>query len=132
MSKQNFKIMRLKSVFIVGVISMFAWSCKTTSPVSATSRIEVKEMVTSPETTLVDVRIPKQFSEKTIDGAVNVPLATIEDNLDFFRKQKQIVLFCNSGKQATQALQILKKNGINNVESAVSVKNVEAIQNEKK
>lgn len=111
---------------------MFACSCKTTSPLSATSRIEVKEMVMSPETTLVDVRIPKQFSEKTIDGAVNVPLATIEDNLDFFRKQKQIVLFCNSGKQATQALQILKKNGINNVESAVSVKNVEAIQNEKK
>ena len=125
-------MMRLKNRFIVGAISMFEWSCKTTSPVSATSRIEVKEMVMSPETTLVDVRIPKQFSEKTIDGAVNVPLATIEDNLDFFRKQKQIVLFCNSGKQATQALQILKKNGINNVESAVSVKNVEAIQNEKK
>ena len=69
---------------------------------------------------------------EAVTGAVNVPLATIEDNLDFFRKQKQIVLFCNSGKQATQALQILKKNGINNVESAVSVKNVEAIQNEKK
>ena len=124
--------MSLKKIFIVGVISMFAWSCKTATPVSVVSRTDVKEMVMSPETTLVDVRIPKQFSEKTIDGAVNVPLATIEDNLDFFRKQKQIVLFCNSGKQATQALQILKKNGINNVESAVSVKNVEAIQNEKK
>ena len=132
MSKQNFKIVSLGKILIVGVILVFACSCKTTSPLSATSRIEVKEMVMSPETTLVDVRIPKQFSEKTVDGAVNIPLANIEDNLDFFRKQKQIVLFCNSGKQATQALQILKKNGINNVESAVSVKNVEAIQNEKK
>ena len=132
MSKQNFKLMRLKNVFIIGAISIGLWSCKTATPVSEVSRTDVKEMVISPETTLVDVRIPEQFSEKTAPGAVNIPLALIEDNLDFFRKQKQIVIFCNSGKQAAQATEILKKNGIKNVYDAKTLKNVTAINQEQK
>lgn len=123
--------MRLKTVFVIGAISIGLWSCKTASPVSTVSRAEVKEMVISPETTLVDVRIPEEFSEKTAEGAVNIPLAKIEDNLYFFRKQKQIVIFCNSGKQAAQAVEILKKNGIQSVYDAKTLQNVTAIKKEK-
>ena len=124
--------MSLKKIFIVGVIAMISWSCKTAAPVAEVSRAGMKEMVTSPETTLVDVRIPEQFSEKTSPGAVNIPLAKIEDNLDFFRKQKQIVIFCNSGKQAAQAVEILKKNGIQNVYDAKTLQNVTAIKKQQK
>ncbi|MDQ0476718.1 MULTISPECIES: rhodanese-like domain-containing protein [Chryseobacterium] len=124
--------MSLKKIFIVAVISMISWSCKTATPVSEVSRAEVKEMITSPETTLVDVRIPEQFSEKTSPGAINIPLAKIEDHLDFFRKQKQTVVFCNSGKQAAQAVEILKKNGIQNVYDAKTLQNVTAVKKEKK
>ncbi len=88
-------------------------------------------MVTNPETTLVDVRINEQFSEKTSPGAVNIPLAKIEENLDFFRNQKQVIIFCNSGKQAAQAVEILKENGIKNVYDAKTLKNVTAIQQER-
>lgn len=123
--------MRLKSVFIISAISIALWSCKTAIPVAEGSRAEVKEMVMSPETTLVDVRIPAQFSEKTAQGAINIPLALIEENLDFLRKQKQVVVFCNTGRQASEAVEILKKNGIN-VYNGKSVQNIKAIQDEKK
>ncbi|MGZ5212073.1 MAG: rhodanese-like domain-containing protein [Kaistella sp.] len=62
---------------------------------------------------------------------MNIPLAKIKDNIDFFKKQKNIVVFCNSGKQAAEAIDILKQNGVQNVYSAKTLKNVEAIQNEK-
>ncbi|MGA9213380.1 rhodanese-like domain-containing protein [Kaistella sp.] len=124
--------MSLKKIFIAGLISMISWSCKTAVPVSEVSRTAIKEMVTNPETTLVDVRIPEEFSEKTAEGAINIPLAKIEENLDFFRKQKQVVLFCNRGRQSEEAIKILKKNGITNVYSGKTVHNINAIKNEKK
>ena len=124
--------MNFKNLFIVGAVILALSSCKTAVTAPQNSRAEVKEMVKNPEATLVDVRIPEQFAEKTAPGAINIPLASIEENLDFFRKQKQIVIFCNSGKQAAQAVKILKKNGIQNVYDAKTLKNVTAINNEGK
>ncbi len=123
--------MSLKKFFLLSAIVVGLWSCKTATSISEVSRAEVKEMVSNPETTLVDVRINEQFSEKTSPGAVNIPLAKIEENLDFFRNQKQVIIFCNSGKQAAQAVEILKKNGIKNVYDAKTLKNVTAIQQER-
>lgn len=122
----NFKHLIILLIFFAGISS-----CKSVSVENETSRTEIKKMVTDTETVLVDVRIPEEFSEKTAKGAINIPLATIEQNLDFLKKQKQIVVFCNRGRQAEQAVELLKKNGITNVYSAKTVQNVEAIQNEK-
>lgn len=124
--------MNFKNLLIVGAVSFGLWSCKTAVTAPQDSRAEVKEMVTNPEATLVDVRIPAQFAEKTAPGAINIPLASIEENLDFFRKQKQIVVFCNTGRQSSEAMEILKKNGITNVYNAKSLQNIEAIQKQKK
>lgn len=124
--------MRLNTFFLLGAILIGLWSCKTATPTVEVSRAEIKEMVTDPETTLVDVRIPEEFSEKTAQGAINIPVAKIKENLDFFRKQKQVVIFCNRGRQSEEAIEILKKNGITNVYSAKTVQNIEAITKEKK
>lgn len=110
---------------------MLLFSCAAKVPIVATNPANFKEIVNDPETTIVDVRIPEQFNEKTAKGAVNIPLAKIEDNIDFFKKQKKVVLFCNRGVQAQQALDILKKNGVENVYFGKTLNNVEAIQNEK-
>lgn len=106
--------------------------CKTTAPVAAEDRSRIKEIVKDPGTTLVDVRIPEQYSEATAKNAVNIPLADIENHLDFFRKQKQVVIFCNRGRQADEAIEKLRKNGITaNIYDGVTWKNVKAIQNER-
>ena len=102
-------------------------SCST--PISSReSPSAIPALVLSPETTLVDVRIPEQYEAGTAKNAVNIPLAEIEKNFDFFRKQKQSVIFCNSGKQADQAIKILKKNGIKNVYDGTSLNNIRAIE----
>lgn len=122
--------MKLKYLIVFGLfISLSSCTSRNSNP--EISREEVKEIVKNPETTLVDVRIPEQFSEKTVEGAMNIPLAKIEENLDFLRKQKNIVVFCNSGRQSSEAMEILKKNGITNVYNAKNVQNVNAIKKEK-
>lgn len=122
--------MKLKDLLMVGAISVRFWSCKNATLVSEESRTEVRKMVISPKTTLLDVRVPEQFSQGTAQDAINIPLAQIEKNIDFLRKQKQIVVFCNSGKQAAQAVEILKKNGLENVYDAKTLYNVKAIRNQ--
>lgn len=123
--------MKLKYFLNLGIAAMLLFSCAAKVPIVTTNPVNFKEIVNDPETTIVDVRIPEQFNEKTAKGAVNIPLAKIEDNIDFFKKQKKVVLFCNRGVQAQQALDILKKNGVENVYFGKTLNNVEAIQNEK-
>lgn len=78
--------------------------------------------------TLVDVRSPGQFKHSPVKNAVNIPLAEIENNLDFFRRQSRTVIFCNTGRQSGEAYKTLKDNGIKNIYNAKTWKNVYTMQ----
>lgn len=64
---------------------------------------------------LVDVRTEEEFEEGHVEGSVNIPLDEIEDSLDRFKDEKQIIVFCRSGRRSAEAKKILEKYGINNV-----------------
>lgn len=117
--------MKRSSIILVAAISLM--SCKTATlperPVG-----NVKEIVMDDETLLVDVRIPEEFSAQTAsDKAINIPLAELENNLDTIKSHKKMVVFCNKGRQADQAMDILLKNGITNVYDGSTWQNVRAI-----
>lgn len=117
--------------FLNVFIAIMLVSCSTATTFAENSAVNIKPIVKDPETAIVDVRIPEQFEEGSAQNAVNIPLATINDNLEFFRKQKNSVIYCNSGKQAQEAMEILNKNGIENVYYGKTLKNIKAIQAEK-
>ena len=87
MSKQNLKVMKYLTVLFAAAMIMFSCTAARTRSTN-NAPVNVKEIVKDPETTLVDVRIPEQFAEKTAANAVNIPLATIKDNLSFFKEKK--------------------------------------------
>lgn len=71
---------------------------------------------------LIDVRSPSEFQSGSIPNAENVPL----DQLGAFigsikNRQKEIVLFCQSGMRSKQAKHLLKANGFDNVFNAGSL-----------
>lgn len=103
-------------------------SCKT-ADTAAIPKPNIKEVVNSADVTLIDVRIPEQYQAGTAKGAINIPLAEIQDNIDSL-KGKRVVVFCNKGIQADQAMEILKKNGVEAYDGT-TWKNVKAIQDEK-
>lgn len=123
--------MKLRSIFCIVVILMFTLSCSSNSSNSKISEQKVTEMIADQETVYVDVRIPEEFAAETVKGAVNIALDQKENNLDFFKDKKNVVLFCNSGRQSGLALEILEKNGIYNAYNGTNVKRVNQLQNGK-
>ncbi|MCD0478637.1 rhodanese-like domain-containing protein [Chryseobacterium sp. LC2016-29] len=112
------------------LISVFALnSCKTKAIAENNVKTNIKQIVKSSDVVLVDVRIPEQYSEATAKDAVNIPLAELQNNIENL-KGKKVVVFCNKGIQADQAVEILKKNGVE-VYDGTTWKNVKAIQQEK-
>ncbi|WP_051891211.1 rhodanese-like domain-containing protein [Chryseobacterium sp. JM1] len=102
-------------------------ACKTTDTADY-PKADIKQIVNNSDVTLVDVRIPEQYEAGTAKGAVNIPLAEIQNNISSL-KGKKVVVFCNKGIQADQAMEILKKNGVEAYDGT-SWKNVKAIQEE--
>ncbi|WP_051884402.1 rhodanese-like domain-containing protein [Chryseobacterium luteum] len=113
--------------FMATILTLSA--CKT-ADISQVPRADIREIVNSSDVTLVDVRIPEQYEAGTARGAVNIPLAEIQNNINSL-KGKKVVVFCNMGIQADQAMEILKKNGVEAYDGT-TWKNVKAIQDEKK
>ena len=107
--------MKFNIFLYLGVLAAVFFSCATKSHAETINPANFKEIVKNPITILVDVRIPEEFSEKTAKGAVNIPLAKIEDNISFFKNQKSTVLFCNCIIQSEKAFEILIKIWDDNV-----------------
>ncbi|REC73538.1 rhodanese-like domain-containing protein [Chryseobacterium elymi] len=118
---------KVAGYFVAIILTLTACTTKSNS---LAQKVDIREMVNSSDVTLVDVRIPEQYQAGTAKGAVNIPLAEIHNNIDSLKGQK-VVVFCNKGIQADQAMEILKKNGVEAYDGT-SLQNVKGIQNEKK
>ncbi|WP_051289133.1 rhodanese-like domain-containing protein [Chryseobacterium daeguense] len=116
-------------IFGIILASTFMLTACKTATVAEAPKANIREVVNSPDVTLVDVRIPEQYAEGTAKNAINIPLAEIENKAESL-KGKKVVVFCNLGVQADKATEILKKNGVE-VYDGTSWKNVKAIQDEK-
>ena len=66
---------------------------------------------------ILDVRNYGEFDEGHIDGADNVFVGTLVDNLDKVNKDKQVVIHCQSGARASIANSLLFRNGFKNVKT---------------
>lgn len=66
---------------------------------------------------IVDVRGASEYAANHIEGADNVFVGTVEDNLDKISKDKQLVIHCQSGDRAAIAYSILAQHGYKNVKN---------------
>jgi len=57
---------------------------------------------------LIDVRDPKEFDTGTFKGAINMPVSTLEKNLDKLPKGKPIIFFCGAGARSGEAYDMVK------------------------
>lgn len=68
---------------------------------------------------LVDYRRADAFAEGHIDGAINIELDTIQDNLDKLPKDKEILIYCNTGTKSAEAAKELSDLGYENVVNSI-------------
>jgi rhodanese-related sulfurtransferase len=60
---------------------------------------------------VLDVRAPEEFVTGHVPGAVNIPHDQVAARLAEVPKDKDVVLYCRSGRRAGMAAQVLAQNG---------------------
>ena len=66
---------------------------------------------------IVDVRSRREFREKHLDGAINIPLPDIKRNIErnIKNKNKKILVYCQSGVRSARAVGIMGELGYTQV-----------------
>jgi hydroxyacylglutathione hydrolase len=76
-----------------------------------------KNYVGKDDVQMIDVRGLNEYNDGHIDGAEHIFVGSLPDKLGRVSKDKQVVIYCQSGDRATIAYSILRKNGFDNVKS---------------
>ena len=73
---------------------------------------------------VVDVRSPEEYKEGHIKFAINMPIDDFDKEMDSIKdfKDKNVVVYCNSGKKSAKAAEMLTKDGFTKVFDAEGVK----------
>jgi rhodanese-related sulfurtransferase len=66
---------------------------------------------------LVDVRWPQEFSINKLPGAVLVPLDRVNDLLEEYEPDADLVVYCHHGIRSLNAVMFLRSNGFTRVKS---------------
>lgn len=69
--------------------------------------------------TLIDVRTPEEFATGAIEGAVNIPLDSIRDEIKKIPVEKPIVIYCGVGLRGYLASCILRQRGFKDVRNLI-------------
>ena len=73
---------------------------------------------------LLDVRTPSEFAGGHIEGALNIPVDSLEGRLaELEPKDKPVVVYCLSGHRSKGAAQVLRTAGFTQVLDLGSIRN---------
>ena len=126
------------SAMMFGAVVFTSCSNSQTSETSSTSKStgttqNNQEQKTDFENAfIVDVRTPQEFASGHFEGAVNIPLNTVESNLDKFKGHDQVVVYCRSGARSGQAENILVSDGIDNIVNGINESHLKELKKEQK
>ncbi|MDO5393447.1 MAG: rhodanese-like domain-containing protein [Mycoplasmatota bacterium] len=110
----------MKRIIIILMLSCFLITGCSLKKLAVVEKIEVakvKQIIDNseryPNTIIIDVRTEEEYLLKHLKGAINIPLDEIK-NIDI-AKDKQIILYCQSGNRSSQAGEILVELGYKHI-----------------
>jgi len=74
-----------------------------------------EELTNADPPLLLDVRNPREWAAKHIDGSVNVPLNQLQERIAEIPRDRRIVVHCAGGYRSSIAAGILRQHGIGNL-----------------
>lgn len=75
----------------------------------------LKAKMNNPDVQLVDVRSEKEYNDGHIGNAINLFFGTIDENANAVPKDKEVIVYCQSGGRASAAYSVLKSLGFENI-----------------
>jgi rhodanese-related sulfurtransferase len=64
---------------------------------------------------VIDVRESDEYHEGHVPGAVSIPLGSVLDSVEAFRKTVPVYVICASGGRSMRACEFLHNSGVTNV-----------------
>ncbi len=123
--KETETILRLSRVgfdfvqgYLDGGFDTWKMSNKNTNNINSVSAKELKQNI-STNTNLIDVRTEFENNKCFLKNSINIPLNSLEKNLEIVEKSNTYHVYCAGGYRSLIAASILKKNGFNNVVNIV-------------
>lgn len=65
------------------------------------------------DVTVVDVRPKERFANGHVPGALNIPLASIEERIPDLPKDRPVITYCGGGMSGPAAAKLLSEAGYN-------------------
>ncbi|MGJ4744900.1 rhodanese-like domain-containing protein [Leptospira sp. SA-E8] len=108
-----------KTFYIFLMIALFSFSsCGNKEDKELAEWVEKGALV-------VDVRTPKEYEKRHFPGAVNIPIDSLPLRVDELGpKDKQIILYCQSGGRSSRAKSLLLDDGFTNIKDAGGIENL--------
>lgn len=107
----------MKKIFAVIVLALVAtFALAACAPAG-------EPITVGPDTIVIDVRTPAEYSEGHLEGAVNIDVqdANFGTILSQLPTDGDYVVYCRSGNRSAQAVEIMKASGFTNVMDAGGV-----------
>jgi hydroxyacylglutathione hydrolase len=114
------KLMRIGLDNILGYIpdtSVWTQAGKALETVPIISTDELKKILQTNHTQVVDLRGAAEYKAGHIKGAQHVFVGTLEKNLHKIKKDEPVVIHCQAGDRSAIGYSILAKHGYRNVKN---------------
>lgn len=119
----------MKNILSIAIL-LLCFNCQTTAKAPEVPNKNIENSLAqklNKGAYLVDVRTPEEFAQGSIEGAINIPLDEVQNRVMEFKDKENLVIFCRTGNRSSQAIEILKKNGIYNATNGTNVETVNSI-----
>lgn len=122
----------MKKIFTISLLLLITLSsCGTDNSANNTEKTSsIWETQSSVESNYlyVDVRTDEEWAEWHIDWAIHLTLANIEaGKTEILPKDKELRVYCRSGRRSAQAIEALKKQGFTNLVNAWWMKDIKDV-----
>jgi len=110
-----------RNLFVVLLLSLFLSACDQGKPqgYSLISVPDAYQLVKAQDsdTVFLDVRTPGEYQSGHVPHAKLIPVQTLANRLNEVPKDKNIIVYCESGVRAARAAEILVSHGYTHVKS---------------
>ena len=105
-------------LFVVAFVSgaMLLWPLfRRTAGGPWVTTAEATHLINREDALVIDVRDPGEYGAGHILGAKNHPLSRLGDADVVKRKDRPVIVYCDTGDRASKAIALLKKQGVSRV-----------------
>lgn len=90
---------------------------KGESGCSTLEEITVQELLTldMAKSFIIDIRNADNFQRGTVEGAMNILMEELEQNLERFTNAESVYVLCHTGEKSREAVELLEERGIHGV-----------------